>query len=269
MEAEPMVQEKVGKLLNHFETAYQTQSILGLNRVFQAFTAEVATHHFYGSSFDMLGNEQFSRAIQDSIDAITRTSPFNKLFPTIGALLRFIPPWILVRLRPAMSGIVRLQETYTTKTRNALAARNESEFASNDSRDTPFTVLINPKLPQEERSLHRLLDEQMAILGAGSESTTNTLTVAMFHLLNNGAIYLKLRRELEGIMPTPTSIARLSQTQHLPYLVCVILAVMATYDWFANISPDVTDSRYQRILETLLCRIQSISESSTHRVFGL
>ncbi|PKY05004.1 benzoate 4-monooxygenase cytochrome P450 [Aspergillus campestris IBT 28561] len=219
---EPMIQEKITQLIKRLEKSYREQTVVELHTVFQGFTADVATHHFYGSSYDFLEDDEFSRAIQEGIEAVTGTAPINKLFPMLGTVLGLLPPRILTTLRPATAGIFRLQEMYIQKSLKALADSRRPGFASSYTRTNPFEALFDPAIHPEEKSLDRLLDQQMGLLGAGSESTTNTLTVAFFHLLQNKLIFWKLRRELCEIMPNPRSPVQWSKLEKLPYLSGVV-----------------------------------------------
>lgn len=61
--------------------------------------------------------------------------------------------------------------------------------------------------------------EGQLLLGAGSDTVANTLSVTTFHLADNPEKMLKLARELEKAMPDPNEPARLTLVEQLPYLV--------------------------------------------------
>jgi len=66
------------------------------------------------------------------------------------------------------------------------------------------------------------MDEGLILVGAGGETTAQTLTVLSFHLLNNPEILKRLRRELLEVMPDPTIPASWQKLEQLPFLRAVV-----------------------------------------------
>lgn len=86
-------------------------------------------------------------------------------------------------------------------------------------RETIFDILLDPSLPPAEKTLACLSKEGLIILGAGSETTANTISLVIYHLVNNPAILERLHEELKAVIPTPDSAAKWSDLERLPYLV--------------------------------------------------
>jgi cytochrome P450 len=84
---------------------------------------------------------------------------------------------------------------------------------------TIFQTLLESNLPDEEKTVDRLWQEALLIIGAGTDTTGNTLAVITFHILNNPSILAKLKAELEVAMPNKVAPAKLSDVEQLPYLV--------------------------------------------------
>lgn len=80
------------------------------------------------------------------------------------------------------------------------------------------SVLDNPVLPPEEKSLLRLEQEGALLVLAGTESPAKSLTIIFYNLLANPSILRKLREEINTV-PADASWAHL---EHLPYLSAVI-----------------------------------------------
>jgi hypothetical protein len=104
-----------------------------------------------------------------------------------------------------------------------------------DGQPTIFHELINSDLPPEEKTVLRLWQEGQTVVGAGADTTANTLTVLTFHLLDNPDKAARLKKELETVMPSPASRARLLDLEKLPYLVRSYRIV--------NCAPPLTRSR--------------------------
>lgn len=74
-----------------------------------------------------------------------------------------------------------------------------------EPKQTMFTSLADPALPPEERTLARLEDEGFVILAAETETIAYSLSVTLFHLLDNPEILSKLCNEVKTIIPKPSS----------------------------------------------------------------
>ncbi len=88
---------------------------------------------------------------------------------------------------------------------------------------TIFQTLLDSDLPDEEKSRDRLSQEAQLIIGAGSDTVANSLTVTTFHILNNPEVLTKLRSELDTAIPDSSRPPTLLVVEKLPYLVSVSL----------------------------------------------
>lgn len=96
-----------------------------------------------------------------------------------------------------------------------------TEFYAQAGHRTIFHELINsPHLPPPEKSTIRIIQEAGAMVGAGGESTSQTLTVMIYCLIAAPEKMKKLRDELRTVMPSSDSPPpALKQLEALPYLV--------------------------------------------------
>ena len=74
-------------------------------------------------------------------------------------------------------------------------------------------------LPEAEKGTIRIIQEAGAMVGAGGESTSQTLTAMAYCLIAEPYKMQKLRDELRTVMPTPDAIPSLKELEQLPYLV--------------------------------------------------
>jgi cytochrome P450 len=81
--------------------------------------------------------------------------------------------------------------------------------------------MLDSDMPEEEKNTKHLTLEVRTIVAAGTETSGNTLSVTIFHLLANPEKVKRLKDELvaaqknnNGLPPT------YQELQHLPYLVC-------------------------------------------------
>jgi cytochrome P450 len=79
--------------------------------------------------------------------------------------------------------------------------------------------LLDSDLPPEEKLHARIWQEAQVVIGAGADTTANTLNTTHFHILDNPDVLKRLRQELEVAMPDKFAPAKLTVVEKLPYLV--------------------------------------------------
>jgi cytochrome P450 len=67
--------------------------------------------------------------------------------------------------------------------------------------------------------LDEIKDEAYGILAAAADTTGNGMTVAAYHVVNNLAIYKKLRAELSTAFPEADARLNFTELENLPFLV--------------------------------------------------
>ena len=87
---------------------------------------------------------------------------------------------------------------------------------------TLFHALLNSDLPKDEKRPQRMAHEGFEILLAGSDTTARTMGIAVYHTLANKDVAVRLREELESVMPNPQDIVELKVLETLPWLSSII-----------------------------------------------
>lgn len=80
-------------------------------------------------------------------------------------------------------------------------------------------MLESPDLPSKEKAAWRLALEARTFVGAGSETTGNTLSVITYHLLANPEKANILKREIQRAQLEAKAPLSYQKLQCLPYLV--------------------------------------------------
>lgn len=208
---EPILQEKVDKLAERFEEAHKAGTVLSLEYAFAAFTSDVITHYCYGTSYRYLDDNFPENDLKDAFGGLFLLNHMLYFFPPLSTFLNSVPPWIMSKLDPKSAPLAAL--------RRRVQKQSAEELDSGERKSTIFSALIDPKLPPNERTLDRLVEEGIIVLGAGAETTANTMALAAFHLMKNRPALLKLREEVRQVMPSASSPAPWSKLEQLPYLV--------------------------------------------------
>lgn len=98
----------------------------------------------------------------------------------------------------------------------------DKEAAAKASYRTVFKSILDSDLEEEEKLHKRVLDEAVAVVGAGVLTSAHFLKVATFHLLDNPDILKKLKAELQEAIPNPKTIPSLPELEKLPYMHTII-----------------------------------------------
>lgn len=206
---EDMIQGKVQKLVKRLSMACDQGTVVKLDAASSALTADIISEYAHGVSLDYLDDVNFNNEVADSILSLASVVHVLKFFPFLLDLSKFIPDKVLEKLWFHAANILRLQKL--VRAQADVALQNGGKV---DGQATMFGALCDPSLPVQERTLDRLQDEGFSLIGGGTETTTGTLKIVMFHLLNEKALLLKLREELEQY-PSSTW----ADLEKLPYMV--------------------------------------------------
>ena len=203
-----------------FEGAYNNNAVLHMQLDFAALTADVITQYCYGWSYGYLDDPKNATRIDlvDAVGGLMNMFHINRFFPILVTIFRTAPPSIVRFLQPQMGDLFDVKARLREQAIATLADK-KSELEHGKESETVFDALVGPNVPDEEKTIDRLVDESALLLGAGTETTARSLAVSMFHVMSNKDIEGKLRDELMTVLEKPTSKATLAELEQLPYLV--------------------------------------------------
>lgn len=192
-----------------------------LTCAFSAFTADVVTYHFYGSHANYIGSKDFKYGLKDALTVLLNLYNLTRFLPVPATTIKNLPLPILGLINPNFPLVVSAREANKKMILNYLNKPDEEKNAMKDARSKSVIVsaLADPNVPDEERTLDRLLDEGETIIFAGIDTTARTLAVALFHLLNNQDVLMKLRKELQTIAKSDGQQWTTTELEAVPYMV--------------------------------------------------
>ncbi|KAJ5653763.1 Benzoate 4-monooxygenase cytochrome P450 [Penicillium lividum] len=221
----PYIWAKVDQLLNRFENAYNDSTVLHLQLDFASLTADVITQYCYGWSYGYLDDTKGSTRndLVDAVSGLMLMFHVNRFFPILVTIFRNAPPAVVRFLQPRMGDLFDVKARLRTQATAALKQmRSEEIDGSEKPQNSVFEAMVAPHVPENEKTVDRLVDESALLLGAGTETTARSLAVSMFHVINDKNIGNKLREELKTVLEKPTSKATWTELEHLPYLTGVV-----------------------------------------------
>jgi cytochrome P450 len=135
---------------------------------------------------------------------------------------RFVVATLVPRLKPIMELRVGIKKQVTEVLSHADDLSTHEKDSRRLNHDTLFDEILSSKLPSNDLTLDRLSQEAMALTAAGVETVKSTITLALFHSLENPSIAARLKAELTAAIPDPTIIPPWLELEKLPYLSAVI-----------------------------------------------
>ncbi|KAL4895476.1 cytochrome P450 [Aspergillus ambiguus] len=215
---EHIIHDKVEKVRVALRRAYKNKTVVSLDGIFAALTADVISHYTYGESIGILESEDLKNDFREAVNGASLMCHYTRFVPGVTTILDLIPG-VIKWLQPGTKALFNLKDMIE---RNAVLALKGDLKKGAGSAKTIFDSLVDPSLPAEEKTPRRLRDEAIVVLGAGTETTARVLTVGTFYLYRNPAMLQKLRDELRQVMLEPTSQVALPELEKLPYLTAVV-----------------------------------------------
>ena len=237
-ELQPVIVEKVDRLIQRLKIESQDCNVVNLNYAMAGLTLDVISQYALGESMHALNDpvygkewlsilrkgiqlrpvgRQFPWLINFMLDVSTRPSSRQPSFSCLhNADCEQAPQWILNYLNPNLA----LWSNYNERCRLRIAKIMNFEDDKTVSHRTVYhEVRDSGILSKKEKDSYRLMGENSIFLGAGTETTSRNLSVALFYLIARKEVGDKLLAELKTILPTKDTKVNLPQLEALPYLV--------------------------------------------------
>jgi cytochrome P450 len=107
---------------------------------------------------------------------------------------------------------------------------NHDEAHKTTDHPTLFHELLDSDLSEQEKSVHRMVQEAQVVVSAAILTTSWAAAVASFHIINDPEIFKKLRAELVEAIPDPFSRLEWQNLERLPYLTgCIKEGIRLAY----------------------------------------
>jgi cytochrome P450 len=111
---------------------------------------------------------------------------------------------------------------------------------------TIFQELIYSDIPAEEKSMTRMIDENMTLIDAKIITTAHVLSTTTYHILANPKVFQILKHELQEVMPVDFEMSiktLLAQLKHLSYLTAIIIEGLRVANIIVRRNPRVASGR--------------------------
>lgn len=220
---EHVLKEHVSRLMLRIQEHKDRGGSINMTDAYHAFAIDVVTDISCPKSMHLMDKPDMGHEFHEAIANYTMFALWNRHFPWIGPLLDSIPRWLIALQGDVALGIIDSLISQEQQATDVI--KNDGKPISTKS----FPVIMNevyksPDIPPSQKTPRRLFEEISILIGAGSETTSNSLLMTTYHVLLNPEVLGKLRAELHNAFTEEQRREVLSykQLEHLPYLTAVI-----------------------------------------------
>ncbi|KAH7056932.1 putative P450 monooxygenase [Macrophomina phaseolina] len=215
----PQIQKLVEKVLNRLENEYKgTGRVANFSKMWGCFASDVVMVFCFDRPSEFLDTPDFHSDLNQAMSDMIESVHALTYIPYFAKLTQSLPEKLVKTLSPQIASVV----DFTADLKSNIKGVMEAEARGEKTGDGIFRALLRSDLPPEEKTLPRLLDEGVSILGAGSEATGRVISVACFFILSDRRIFDKLTSELHAAIPDTSKMPTWAELEQLPYLSAVV-----------------------------------------------
>lgn len=217
---EPIVTEKVEKCSSRLKEFKQTGQVVDLRLLLTCLTLDVITEFTLARSYDRLSTADLSPTWAKTFSSALKNTHWFRHWPFLWNIVRSTPQNLITFFNPDFQLVLNFEGDIKKQVAEVM---NGDRF-DDDKLSHPiiFRELLQSNLPPAEKTHERLWQEGQSLVGAGTETTSNTLCYAFVSLLTRPEKLQRLKAELLGADPIIGKSMSLLALEQLPYLTAVI-----------------------------------------------
>ncbi|KAH7303811.1 cytochrome P450 [Stachybotrys elegans] len=186
---------------------------------YSCFTSDAISSYSFGEAFGFLSRDGWQPNYREATLAVLKPVFLFRFFPFLAASTK-LGKYIIDYLPADAALMIRtLQIDIPSRVR-----KTKADIDANivHHRPTVFVDLLQSELDESEKGVDRLTFEAVAVLGAGTETTSWALAVITYYLLSQPDTFAKLEAELKQAVEDPRHLPSWTTLEQLPYLGAVI-----------------------------------------------
>ncbi|KAM0554806.1 hypothetical protein ACHAPJ_006539 [Fusarium lateritium] len=220
-EIHELVQTLCNKLLaeNSGSGGGEKRRPFDIAHAYSCFTSDAISSYCFGEAFGLLSSDGWQPNYREATLAVLKPVFVFRFFPFLVAsvklgkyLVDYLPTDISLLIRTLQIDIpARVQKT-----------KRDLDSGIIYDRPTVFADLLQSDLDESEKDTDRLVGEAVAVVNAGTETTSWTLAVITYFLLSQPETFTKLQAELTQVVDDPRHLPSWTTLEQLPYLGAVL-----------------------------------------------
>ncbi|KAL3427893.1 cytochrome P450 [Phlyctema vagabunda] len=220
----PFIQSRMDLCCHQLQKTFEgTDKVISIGDVFSCFTIDIINEFVFANPSNFLENSDLISPLSKALSGFCHGTHYYMYFPWLAGMMKIMPRALVYLMDPGLRPFMQMMDD--TEAQVQAVIDSGKDLKSTESMDQPtifHEILFKSSLPSHEKSAERLNNEALTLISAGIETTTWTLSLAMFHILNNPEILKKLKEEILTVWPQVDSPPNWSTLETLPYLTAVI-----------------------------------------------
>lgn len=228
---DPELDRITSKLVSRLLEFKRFNQPANLSNAFRSLATDVVTDYAFHKSYNLLDSPDFAAAFQRTVRDFPEIGLWHRHFGLILHILDLMPRWLTKLINPAGIDVLDFFTDIGERT-DQLVKDHKNEKLDGES-NIIHQMLDSSTLPAADKKNWRLALEMRTLVGAGTETTGNTLTVITYHLLTNPDKAKRLVEEVVEAQKKNSTPLRYHDLQQLPYLVRPYI-ICGVIDYIAN-----------------------------------
>ena len=227
---EPLIQDKVDLLctaLGEYAPGGSDEKRAGkeieLGLAYMSLTLDIISHYAFGKSYGLLNLPGFSQLWKDVVENVMESFALVRNLPWLPEILKKLPMPITRMIDTGMAFYLQMEAETRVEVVNIVEAekkRSQEEIEDpTTAHKNIFEELYHSNLPPQEKMIDRLNEEGFALILAGADTSSATLSQLSYHLLANPEILKTLKEELRVAIPDTQVPMPWQELENLPFLV--------------------------------------------------
>ncbi|KAE8445439.1 hypothetical protein EG329_013452 [Mollisiaceae sp. DMI_Dod_QoI] len=218
---EPLIHDKISRLISVFRRYQSTGEPLPLRPAFSALTSDIIAEYCFGISENYIEAPGFNAMVMEATDALTDNTHIMVQAQWLPQILDMLPEKLNEAIvGPGLAKFNILKRHCIKKIQETMSSRDD--FLNVKHRTIFHELLENRSLPESDKSADRLWQEAQLLLSAGTVTTAGAISAALVYLLLDHERLAVLLEELEFAMPDLNKPITASELEQLPYLTGVV-----------------------------------------------
>ncbi|KAK2865021.1 hypothetical protein FQN49_003984 [Arthroderma sp. PD_2] len=194
---EPQVMAVVKRLCGRIEEHRISNKVVDISNAYRCFATDVITNYAVPQTIDFISTPDFAAAYNRVLRDFSYIMLWHRQFPFVFPLLAAIPRW-MISIFDGSGATLAVLDNQIRIENQAKAVIETNGVRASSTPTVLDAVYTCPMLRPEQKTLRRLTAEAVTLIGAGTETTGNTLSVFTFHVLSNPHVLKQIMMELAG-----------------------------------------------------------------------
>ncbi|KIP10238.1 hypothetical protein PHLGIDRAFT_115687 [Phlebiopsis gigantea 11061_1 CR5-6] len=206
---QPLVQTCVDTMFENMDSQLAARQFVNIHHAIKCSVVDII------SAFDA--------PLMHALHATLSLIPMLVHFPWVRDIAEALPRRVAAAI-PQTKGVAEMTMILETQVR-------EIEQDPAVLAEYPHRTIFHEFLKDDAHRLpgHILVDEAVSFITAGTDTTSDALTFGVVHILDNPAVYARLRQEVTDAWPQVDQPPALETLERLPYLTAAIKEALRMY----------------------------------------